>query len=130
MTKEELKSDMVKAMKAGDKDRVQVLRMMISEVSYGETAKEPVSVLASLLLYRKKLSKAIADAHTDALAKEIEIVSEYIPREPTKQDLLRYAEENVLSGKPASDIKKAFDGHFPVLSGKLAFEVATQVSKS
>ncbi len=124
LTKDFLKQEMTAAMKAGDKPKLSVLRMMLSEVSYGETASKPVSVFDSVMAYRKKLGKAMDEHPTEALAYELSVVESYLPREPTAEELDAFVLQNDLSGKSLPEIIKAIRAHFPAVSGKLAKETA------
>lgn len=124
LTKQFLKDEMVAAMKAANKPKVSVLRMMLSEVAYGETAPKPISVLDSVLSYRKKLGKALDEHPTEALAYELSVVDSYLPKEPTPEELDEFVQEKGLSGIPLPAIIKAIRESFPSVQGKMAKEVA------
>lgn len=88
---ERLKSDMIGAMKAKDKDRVAVLRMLVSAVKDAAIAKradlDDDEVIKLLMSYAKKREEAqaqMAEAGRDDLAakeaQELAIVKEYLPQ--------------------------------------------------
>ena len=81
---------MKKAMKKRDKVRQDVLRMLLSEIKYAQSAvsmnteledHEVTNVVAS---YHKKLEKSLKDypqgEHYNTIKKELEIIEEYLPQ--------------------------------------------------
>ncbi len=88
---ERLNNDMKDAMRAKDKFKTQVLRMVLSDFKYAMTAKERADSLDDesaakvIKAYHKKLKKsydAFPESETERraeIAKEIEIVAVYLP---------------------------------------------------
>lgn len=124
VTKEMLKKDMVSALKAGDTQKVSVMRMMISEVAYGETAAKPISVVDAIVGYRKKLGKAFDEYPTEALTYEMAVVEQYLPKPPSVQELEAFVHASSLAGTKMGVIMKALKAEFPTVSGETAREVA------
>lgn len=87
MLKEKIREDMKMAMRAKDQFRLGVLRMILSEISYGETQSQPVDELKSIQKYRKKIADALALATTPQLESELKVVEEYVPRQPTREEV-------------------------------------------
>ena len=105
--KERLNEDLKTAMKARDKDRTSVLRMMLSEVKYAQAAvnlREELGddeVLKVVSTYHKRLSKSLGDypegERRVALQGEIKIVEDYLPKKAGEADVAR-AIDAVLAG--------------------------------
>ena len=87
-------SDMKVSLKAGDKFKVSVLRLMMSELQNAEKQSgnplkytESTKVLQS---YKKKLDKALSSYTAERLKNlksEINIVKEYLPQEATEGEI-------------------------------------------
>lgn len=88
---ERISEDMKTAMKAKDKFRTQVLRMVLSEFKYAMTANERSTSLDDatatkvMTSYRKKLKKSL-DAFPESeaerrseISKEMEVIDSYLP---------------------------------------------------
>lgn len=106
-TKERLSEDMKTAMKAKDKDRLSVVRMLLSEVKYAQAAvnvhqdlpeDEVIKVITS---YHKRLTKSLEDfpegERRDAVRKELAIVEDYLPKK-AGEDEVRKVVDQVLAG--------------------------------
>ncbi len=88
---------MKKAMKSGDKLRQSVLRMLLSEIKYAQSAVDmkvelgEADVLQVVVSYHKKLVKSLKDfppgAQKDELSQEIKIVEEYLPPQVSKKQI-------------------------------------------
>jgi uncharacterized protein YqeY len=82
-----LQEDMKAAMKAGQKDRLGVIRMLISDVKNIDLAPKPTTAEEAVAAYAKKLKKGVEEyeklGKADEVAKlksEIAIVEEYLPK--------------------------------------------------
>lgn len=94
---ERLNDDIKEAMKARDKMRTSVLRMMLSEVKYAQSAVsmneqlDDAAVQKVFATYQKKLEKSLNDfpegEKKQAIAHEIAIVSEYLPKKASTADV-------------------------------------------
>src|SRR5262245_61096422 len=87
--KETVQSQMIAAMKAGDKARTSVLRMVLSEIKAVEADKPDADPQASVAAYAKKLRKSMEHMeslgmngapHVEQLKAEIAIVEEFLPK--------------------------------------------------
>ncbi len=81
-------SQMVTAMKAGNKNRTQVLRMLLSEIKKVEADKPDADPQGAVTAYAKTLRKTMADMErlhqpdrVTQLQAEIVIVEEFLPRQ-------------------------------------------------
>ncbi len=105
--KERINEDLKTAMKARDKNRTSVLRMLLSEVKYAQAAvnvhqdlpeEEVVKVVSS---YHKRLTKSIDDypegERRDAIRSEIKIVDDYLPKKAGADEVKKMVEQ-VISG--------------------------------
>ncbi|MCX6125877.1 MAG: GatB/YqeY domain-containing protein, partial [Proteobacteria bacterium] len=91
-----IQEDIKTAMRAKDVTRLSVLRMVLSDIKYGqakvnlqtELAESDVLVIVSG--YQKKLIKSLEDyppgEKRDALLGEIRIVGEYLPKKATEEE--------------------------------------------
>jgi uncharacterized protein len=91
---ERLQEDMKNAMKAGQKERLGVIRMLISEVKQIDLKPEKPTAEQAVGAYAKKLQKGVAEfeklARPDEAAKlkaELAVVEEYLPKKTTGADL-------------------------------------------
>lgn len=81
-------TQMTTAMKAGDKNRTQVLRMVLSEIKRIEADKPDADPQAAVNAYAKTLRKTMAEMEklqqperVAQLQSEIKIVEEFLPRQ-------------------------------------------------
>src|SRR5205823_11640512 len=79
---------MITAMKAGDKNRTQVLRMVLSEIKRVEADKPDADPQAAVSAYAKTLRKTMAEMErlnqperVAQLKSEIAVVEEYLPQQ-------------------------------------------------
>lgn len=103
--KERINEDLKTAMKAKDKDRTSVLRMLLSEVKYAQAAvnvhqdlpdDEVLKVVSS---YHKRLTKSLDDypegERRDAIRTEIKIVDDYLPKKAGADEVKKVVEQVV-----------------------------------
>ena len=86
--KNTVQTQMVAGMKGGDKERTQVLRMVLSEIKRKEADDVNANPQDAVTGYAKTLRKAMADMekhgqaqHVAQLQKELAIVDEFLPRQ-------------------------------------------------
>ena len=86
--KTQVQTQMVAAMKAGDKNRTQVLRMVLSEIKRIEADKPDADPQGAVNAYAKTLRKTIAEMErlnqperVAQLQTEIKIVEEFLPQQ-------------------------------------------------
>ena len=94
-----LQEDMKAAMKAGQKERLTVIRMLISDVKNIDLAPKKLTEEETISAYAKKLRKSIEEyeklgkpAEVAALKSEIAIVEEYLPKKASAEETDRLVE--------------------------------------
>lgn len=95
-----LQEDMKAAMKSGQKDRLQVIRMLISDVKNIDLAPKKLSEEETIAAYGKKLRKSMEEyeklgktAEVAQLKAELAIVEEYLPKRASPEETQRLVEE-------------------------------------
>ncbi len=95
-----LQDDMKSAMKSGRKDRLNVIRMLISDVKNIDLQPKKLSEEETVAAYGKKLRKSIEEyeklGRQDEVAKlrsELQVVEEYLPKKASADDTERLVEE-------------------------------------
>ena len=105
--KERINEDLKKAMKARDKERTSVLRMLLSEIKYTQAAVNvhaelpEAEVLKVVGLYHKRMLKSLDDypegEKRDQIRSELGIVDEYLPKRASRAEVELVVDE-VLRG--------------------------------
>jgi uncharacterized protein YqeY len=95
-----LQEDMKTAMKTGQKERLSVLRMLISDVKNIDLAPKKISEEETVAAYGKKLRKSIDEYEkinkpdeVTQLKKELAVVEEYLPKKASGADTERLVDE-------------------------------------
>jgi uncharacterized protein YqeY len=93
-----LQEDMKTAMKSGQKERLGVIRMILSDAKTADlrkqTPEEAVSAYAKKLVKsQEEFQKYGKTAEAEQLKKEIEIVQEYLPRKASSGDTEKLVDE-------------------------------------
>jgi hypothetical protein len=85
-----LEQDMKTALKSGQKDRLSVIRMLLSDVKNIDLAPKPTTAEEAVAAYGKKLRKSVEEferlgkpEEVAKLKSEISIVDEYLPTKAT-----------------------------------------------
>lgn len=127
MLKEGLKSDLKTAMKAGDALKVSVLRMVLTSIAnreietlkkdIGLSDEEVLDVLSKEFKKRKDAVREFKAGNREEMAqkeeKEAEIISVYLPKEISDDELERVVEQSVReAGLPAGEAGAAGMGDF------------------
>ncbi|MBK3333218.1 GatB/YqeY domain-containing protein [Persephonella atlantica] len=110
-----LQDEMKAAMKSGDKDRLSVIRMLISEIKKVQidkkrelTDEEIIQVLQRYAKQRKESIKQYREAGREDLAqkeeKELQIVQEFLPQPLSEEEIEKIVEE-VIQETGASSMK-------------------------
>lgn len=88
-----LQDDMKTAMKAGDKARLSVIRMLISDVKNIDLAPKPTTAEEAVAAYAKKLRKTQEEfqklgkpAEVEQLKYEIGVVDAYLPKKASPEE--------------------------------------------
>jgi len=95
--KDQLANDIKVAMKAKEKLRTSVLRMLLSEMKYAQVSGssheelDEASELKVLQTYHKRLDKSLIDfkgtANEQSVRDELKIVEEYLPKKASEQEV-------------------------------------------
>lgn len=95
--KEQLKEDIKVALKAGEKAKIAVIRMLLSELQYAQTAGDAakeltdVECLKAIQSYHKKLLKSLDDFSDEVkkqtIRSEISIVEGYLPKRASESEV-------------------------------------------
>lgn len=88
-----LQQDMKAAMKAGDKTRLGVVRMLLSDARAADLQKPPITPQQAVEQYHKRLVKSREEyeklgdaAQVGALDSEIKIVEDYVPKKASAEE--------------------------------------------
>jgi uncharacterized protein len=88
-----LQEDMKTALKAGQKDRLMVIRMLLSDVKNIDLAPKPITAEETVAAYAKKLRKSREEyekigrpEEVKKLDSEIAIVEEYLPKKASGEE--------------------------------------------
>jgi uncharacterized protein len=88
-----LQEDMKAAMKAGEKDRLQVIRMLLSDVKNIDLAPKKITEEEAVAAYAKKLRKSAEEyekigraTEVAQLKAELAIVETYLPKKASPED--------------------------------------------
>jgi hypothetical protein len=95
-----LQDDMKTALKAGEKDRLSVIRMLLSDVKNIDLAPKPTTAEEAVAAYAKKLRKSQEEyqklgktAEAERLSFEIGVVDSYLPRKASTEETARLVEQ-------------------------------------
>ncbi len=114
-----LQEDMKTALKSGQKDRLGVIRMLISDVKNIDLAPKPTTEMEVVAAYGKKLRKSLEefeklgkDTEVQKLRFEIAVVDEYLPKKAsaaeTEQMVHDFLSKNTFTEKQAGQAMGAF----------------------
>jgi uncharacterized protein YqeY len=114
-----LQEDMKSALKSGQKERLSVIRMLISDVKVIDMAPKPTTAEQAVAAYAKKLRKTREemaqykrDAEVRQLDFEIGVVEEYLPKkasaEETEALVTAFLAANAFTEKQAGQAMGAF----------------------
>ena len=95
-----LQEDMKTAMKAGDKNRLSVIRMLISDVKVIDLAPKPITAEETVAAYGKKLRKTQEEfqklgktAEVEQLKYELGVVEGYLPKKASAEEAAALVEQ-------------------------------------
>jgi uncharacterized protein YqeY len=95
-----LTDDMKTAMKARDQKRLDVIRMLISDVKVIDMAPKPTTAEDAVAAYAKKLRKSLEEyqklgkpAEVESLTYELGIVESYLPKKASAEETEKLVEE-------------------------------------
>ncbi|MCX6106585.1 MAG: GatB/YqeY domain-containing protein [Proteobacteria bacterium] len=105
--KDRITEDLKTAMKAKDKDRLSVLRMILSEIKYAQAAVNvhqdlpEADVLKVVATYQKRLTKSLDDypegEKRTQIQTEIAIVDDYLPKKVGPDEVKKAIDEVLLA---------------------------------
>jgi uncharacterized protein YqeY len=107
------------ALKSGQKDRLSVIRMLLSDVKVIDMAPKPTTAEQAVAAYAKKLRKARdemaqykRDAEVKQLDFELSVVEEYMPKKATQEQtealVTAFLAANTFTEKQAGQAMGAF----------------------
>jgi len=95
-----LTEDMKVAMKAGDKARLSVIRMLLSDVKNIDLAPKPTTAEEAVASYAKKLKKSQEEyqrlgkpVEVEQLKFELGVVESYLPKKASAEDTAKLVDE-------------------------------------
>jgi hypothetical protein len=128
---ETLNSDLIVAMKKGDKNRVEVVRGLKSDIKYKEIEKrEPLTeedvlgVLAAAAKRRRDSIEQFRQGGRDDLvmkeSSELEIITGYLPQQLSDEELQKIVESTVMEigAKTPADLGKVMKEIMPKVKGR------------
>jgi hypothetical protein len=96
----QLQNDMKIAMKAGEKNRLGVIRMLISDVKNIDLAPKPLTAEEAVAAYAKKLRKSQEEyqklgrtAEVEQLKFELGVAESYLPKKASAEDTAKLVEQ-------------------------------------
>jgi uncharacterized protein YqeY len=129
---ERLHEDMKSALKSGQKDRLGVIRMLLSDVKNIDLAPKPTTAEDAVAAYGKKLRKSLEEYQklgkpdeVQKLTFEISVVDEYLPKKASAGDTEKlvgdFLAKNTFSEKQFGQAMGAFmKAHGSVVDPALA----------
>jgi uncharacterized protein YqeY len=128
---ETLNSDLIVALKKGDRNRLEVIRGLKSDIKYKEIEKkEPLAeedvlgVLAAAAKRRRDSIEQFRQGGRDDLvlkeSSELEIINSYLPQQLSDDELQKIVETTVLEigAKTPADLGKAMKEIMPKVKGR------------
>ena len=95
-----LQEDMKAAMKSGDKRRLSVIRMLLSDVKNIDLAPKPTTAEEAVASYAKKLKKSQEEYQKLGKSEEVEqlkyelgVVESYLPKKASAEDTAKLVDE-------------------------------------
>src|SRR3954470_22392341 len=95
-----LQEDMKAAMKSGQKDRLSVIRMLLSDVKNIDLDPKKPTAEQAVAAYAKKLRKSVEEFEKDGkpdevtkLKSEIAVVEEYLPKKASAEETARLVDQ-------------------------------------
>jgi uncharacterized protein YqeY len=99
-----LQEDMKTALKAGDKNRLGVIRMLLSDVKNIDLAPKPITAEETVAAYAKKLRKSQEEyqrlnkpEEVEKLKYELGVVEEYLPKKASREETEKLVDQFLAS---------------------------------
>lgn len=135
--KERIAGELKDAMRAKDKLRVSVLRMLLAEIINEEKSGRDFKQIDVIRGYAKKLKKTIDEYErlqiqdeVDSCSKELKIVEEFLPEQMSDEELEKVVKEVLGSEKPGdigSAMKAVMDKYKDVADGRKVQKIVKDI---
>lgn len=129
--KEKITEDMKTAMKAGDKLKLSLIRMLKSEIRYKEIEKGAelnddgvIAIFSSALKKRKEAIEGFKKGGRDDLVTreetELKIILSYLPEQLSEEDILKLVDESIeeAEAQTSKDFGKVMKVIMPKVKGR------------
>ena len=139
---EKLQNEMKTALKSGDKERLSVIRMLISEIKKAQidakkelTDDEIINILQKYAKQRKESIKQYKEAGREDLAQkeelELKIVSEFLPEALSEEEIEKIVEETIKETGASSmkDMGKVMKAAMEKVKGRADGSVVSKIVK-
>lgn len=129
--KDRLSKEIIDAMKAKDKTRLNVLRYLKKLIIENETSKKPIDEQDVIISHAKKMKDSVSmypegsDARKE-LENEIIILNEYLPEQLTEDDVVNIIKE-IISKLDNPNMGGVMKDLAPQIKGKFDGKLATQL---
>ena len=140
MLLEQLQKEMKEAMKSGDKEKLSVIRMLISEIKKVQidskkelTDQDIIKILQKYAKQRKEAIQQYKNANRPDLAekeqKELEIVEQYLPQPLSNEELEKIIDETIseLGASSMKDMGKVMKAVTEKVQGRAEGSVISQI---
>lgn len=140
--RERILKELMQAMKAQDKERLSVLRMVKGAIQLEEINKkkelddnEVIAVISKQIKTRREsiteFKKGNRDDLIEATEKEITILNEYMPAQLSEEEIIKVIEDafNEINPQAPSDMGKIMKTVTPKLTGKADMTFVSKVVK-
>lgn len=138
----DLQNEMKQALKSGDKERLSVIRMLISEIKKVQidakkelSDEEIIDVLQRYAKQRKEAAKQYREAGREDLAqkeeKELEIVSQFLPEQLSEEEIRKIVEETIkeVGASSIKDMGKVMQAVMPKVKGRADGSIVSKIVK-
>ena len=130
-----LTEDMKAAMKSGQKDRLTVIRMVLSDAKVADLKK--ITPEQAVEAYAKKLGKGVEEmtkygktAEAEQLKRELAIVQEYMPQKASAEDTAKLVEQFLASNMfTEKEVGKAMGAFMKAHGGQVDAGLANKLIK-
>ena len=131
----QLQNDMKTAMKAGDKERLSVIRMLLSDVKNIDLAPKPTTAEEVVASYAKKLRKSQDEyqrlgktAEVEQLKFELGVAESYLPKKASSEDTAKLVDEFLgKQGYTEKQVGQAMGAFMKAHGGQVDPAVANQL---
>lgn len=130
--KEKVSKEIIAAMKAKDKTKLNVLRYIKKLLIENETSKKPKDEQSIVIGHAKKIKESISlypdGEQQDELKKEYSVISDYLPEQLTEEDVKNLINK-FISNQESPNMGSIMREVSPVIKGKFDGKRATELIK-